>query len=128
MKTKLKQDYENACNNYLKAFCEKHEFDYEPDMWVANDVGTIICIGDYYVDMNTIRIDIDKDASVSEFVKWYDYYYRLGTLGVSCPSYDNWLRGCPIYSKEEIAEMIKVRIKVEEQTEFVEWLKKPPIY
>lgn len=25
-KEKLKNDYENACNAYLKAFCEKHEF------------------------------------------------------------------------------------------------------
>ena len=25
-KEKLKKDYENACNAYLEAFCEKHEF------------------------------------------------------------------------------------------------------
>lgn len=48
-KEKLKNDYENACNAYLKAFCEKHDYIYEGlDMWVGNDVGTVACCGDGY--------------------------------------------------------------------------------
>ena len=32
MNTKLKSDYEKACNAYLQAFCEKHGYDYEAAM------------------------------------------------------------------------------------------------
>ena len=41
MNTKLKSDYEKACNAYLQAFCEKHGYDYEDATrsWVGGDVG-----------------------------------------------------------------------------------------
>lgn len=41
-KEKLKKDYENACNAYLKAFCEKHEFyglDNPETYWIGDQVG-----------------------------------------------------------------------------------------
>ena len=35
-KEKLKEDYENACNAYLKAFCEKHDYWYAGiEAWVG---------------------------------------------------------------------------------------------
>ena len=44
MNTKLKSDYEKACNAYLQAFCEKHGYDYEDAArsWVGGDVGGYI--------------------------------------------------------------------------------------
>ena len=43
MNTKIKSDYEKACNAYLQAFCEKHGYDYEDAArsWVGGDVGGI---------------------------------------------------------------------------------------
>ena len=111
----LKQSYESACNAYLKAFCLKHEFDYEPDCWVGKYVGTICQIADYFVDMVTIRTDIDMDAKEDEFIKWYDYTLRVGTLGgTGIPNFENWLRRCPIRSEEEILAMEATRRKIEE--------------
>ena len=46
--------------------------------------------------MVTIRIDIDRDAPVDEWIEWYDYTLRLGMLDAPYPNYDSWLRGCPI--------------------------------
>ena len=37
-KEKLKKDYENACNAYLEAFCEKHEF---TDWIIRRHIGLI---------------------------------------------------------------------------------------
>lgn len=91
----LKQNYENACNAYLKAFCDKHGFDYDPTAWVGNDVGSWVDIADYCIDINIIRLDIDRNAPEDEFVKWYDYYLRLGMLKANPINYDNWLKGCP---------------------------------
>jgi len=111
---KLKQDYENACNAYLKTFVDKHDYEYDPDYWVGNSVGTVISIADYYVDMETIRIDIDRNAPVDEFVKWYDYSLRLGTLDCKgIPNYDNWLRKCPIKSEAEIKAIEEAHKQIE---------------
>lgn len=105
MKTKLKENYENACNAYLKAFCEKHGFDFEDarDFWVANSVGTVVCVADYFANMETIRIDIDRDAPVDEFVAWYDYDLTMHTVGARSMNYDQWLMGVvPRKSEAEI--------------------------
>lgn len=80
MKTKLKSDYEKACNAYLKAFCKKHGYDYEDAArsWVGGDVGGITECADYIVRMDDIITDIDRDAPEDEFVKYYDYCLRVG--------------------------------------------------
>jgi len=85
--TQLQKNYENACNAYLKAFCLKHDFYLDNCFWVADQVGTICAIGDSFVDMETIRIDIDRDAPINEWMKWYDYSLRLGMLDAPCPNY-----------------------------------------
>ena len=82
MNTKLKSDYEKACNAYLQAFCEKHGYDYEDATrsWVGGDVGGITECADYIVGMDDIITDIDRDAPEDEFVKYYDYCLRVEEL------------------------------------------------
>ena len=111
----LKSDYINACNAYLKAFCEMYGFYYDPDFWV--EVGTIIEVGDYYVNMDTIRTAVDKGVSREEFVKWYDYCMDCGSLDIPSPNFDSWLRGCPRMSDEERRELMERSHKIEELKE-----------
>lgn len=111
----LKSDYINACNAYLKAFCEMYGFYYDPDFWV--EVGTIIEVGDYYVNMDTIRTAVDKGVPREEFVKWYDYCMDCGSLDIPSPNFDSWLRGCPRMSDEEIRELMERSHKIEELKE-----------
>lgn len=111
----LKSDYINACNAYLKAFCEMCGFYYDPDFWV--EVGTIIEVGDYYVNMDTIRTAVDKGVPREEFVKWYDYCMDCGSLGIPSLNFDSWLRGCPRMSDEKIRELMERRHKIEELKE-----------
>ena len=116
-KTDLKAIYEKACNAYLKAFCEKHGFDYEDASrsWVGDDVGGIAEAGDYVIGMATIRTDIDMDAPEEEFGKWYDYSMRVhaATDGKqSGPNFESWLRGCPRHSEEWFESLEKLRADV----------------
>lgn len=114
----LKKDYDAACEAYLKAFAEKHDYEYDPDSWVGSDAGTIACVSELFVDMVTIRTDIDRDAPEDEFIQWYDYCLRLGMLNCKgIPNFDSWLRKCPIRSEDEILDMEKRR-------EYIEGLKK----
>lgn len=96
-----------GCNEYLRLFCEKHDYDYEDakDSWVANCVGDVTCVGDIYVGMQTIITDIEMDAPEEEFIKWYDYNLVANEFGFATPNFDSWLRGCPRVSDEAFKKL-----------------------
>lgn len=111
----LKKNYENACNAYLEAFCEKHEFDYESAYWIGGDAGGIVDVCDYCIGMDTIRADIDLIAADHEFAEWYDYCLRLGMIDeeIPRPNFECWIRGCPRKREDEIRELERMRERVE---------------
>lgn len=97
--------YELACEDYLKLFCEKHGYYYEKDAWVGSDVGGVASVGDYFIDMATIRTDIDCNIPENEFIEWYDYSLRASNLGITAPNYSSWVKGCPRTSEEKFQEI-----------------------
>jgi hypothetical protein len=113
---RVRLNYEHFCNEYLRLFCLKHDFDFEgaKSSWVANDVGSIVSCGDYCFDMNVIRTDIDEYAPKEELLKWYDYSLEVEMLGVKTCNYHSWLHHCPILSKEKINTLKQLRHNVEE--------------
>lgn len=118
----LKQQFEEVANAYLLEFCNKHDFDYAEAKrsWVANKPGGVVLCGDYYVDFDEIRTDIDRDAPEEEFWKYQDYLIDAHTFGFRCPNYENWLDGCPRLSKEQINEIIAGRHRIEKMKEQLE--------
>lgn len=114
--TNIKQAFETACNAYLKAFCEKHGYDYEDAVqsWIG-EVGEITNVGDCFIDLRTIRVDIDLNAPKEEFLKWYDYGLRLHYINPELPSmnFENWIKGCPRHNEEWFTEMERLRKQVE---------------
>ena len=91
--------WKDVCNEYLETFCKKHEYTYEPDMWVGSDPGTVANIGDLFVGMDDIRYDVDNNIPESYFEKWYwknlEVYELTGCNYINYPSYcegapDNW--------------------------------------
>lgn len=107
-KNKLKRDFENACNAYLKAFCEKHGYDYEGTYWAGGDIGGMVLCGDQFVSIDTIRTDIDMDAPEEEFLKWYDYTSEVTAYDLPSMNFQNWLKRAPRIPRESI-ENIKAR-------------------
>lgn len=104
----LRLNYNEACNAYLMAFCEKHGYDYDPAAWVANDPGGIAEIADMFVAMSDIITDIDRDIPEEEYAKYYDYCLRVGSIAggeLTVPNYDNWLRGCPRMDEAQIERL-----------------------
>lgn len=109
----LKELYEIVCDTYANKFCEKHGYyrlGESPDtFWVGNNCGGILFVGDVYANFDTIRTDIDMNASEGEFIKYYDYLTHVSdALGVKAPSmnFKSWLKGAPRYTEEEL-NMIK---------------------
>lgn len=113
MRTKLKSDYEKACNAYLKAFCEKHGYDYQDaaQSWVGGEVGGITECSDLFVNMENIIADIDLDVPKEEFIKYYDYCLRVGSIDygkIRTPNYRSWITGCPRLDEAQIVRLEKL--------------------
>jgi hypothetical protein len=120
-KTSLKENYEKACNAYLRAFCKKHGFGYEPDAWVAGKSGGVASIGDcYYLDMETIITDMETGAPEEAFKKWHGYCLRAGSLGCETPSFKSWLAGFPVMPEAELEELEAMHRKIEKLKEELE--------
>lgn len=117
----LRQAYSDACNNYLKAWCEKHDLPMEDDPWVAQEPGGIALIGDYFVDMQTILTDIDMDAPEEEWWNWYDYSLETSEVGLpdKC-NFKSWLMGCPRYSEEALERIAELRKSVNKAQDILE--------
>ena len=108
-----------GCNEYLRLFCEKHDFDYEEakDSWVANCVGDVTCVGDIFVGMQTIITDIEMDAPEEEFLKWYGYNLVANEFGFTTPNFDHWLRGCPRVPQESFDKLEALKKDLEDAIE-----------
>ena len=106
-KEKAREYFVKGCNEYLRLFCEKHDFDYEEakESWVANCVGDVTCVGDIFVGMQTIITDIEMDAPEDEFIKWYDYNLVANEFGFTTPNFESWLRGCPRVSEDTFKKL-----------------------
>ncbi len=92
----LKQRWRDVCNLYLKSFCDKHEYCYEPDMWVSDDPGTIICVSDMFVNMDDIRYDVDNNIPKEMFSKWYWKSLEVYELtGENFMNYKSFCKGAP---------------------------------
>ena len=93
----IKKQYEKYCNAYLQLFCEKHDFDVEDAIasWVASDIGGVALCGDYCVNMQTIKADIDFNPPEDVFFEWYDYCMNAAEFELPSPNFESWIKGCP---------------------------------
>ena len=103
----------------MQLFCEKHDYNYEDakDSWVANEVGGIVCVNDYFVDMQTIIDDVDLATTEDEFLKWYDYCLEAAEFGLTTPNYKSWVKGCPRTSKESFDNIRAIKHNLERAIE-----------
>ena len=89
---KLKEKFENICEEYLRKFCYKHGYE-DYGEWV--DMGNIALVGDMYVDFNDIRYDIDHEIDEEKFENWHwkDTDRRLD--GLQYMNYRSFCLGAP---------------------------------
>ena len=110
----LKGNWKSVCNEYLKRFCERHDYAYEPDMWVANEPGTIIEIADMFVTMDNIRYDVDNEVPEEKFAQWYWASVDRHMLDLEDINYQSFCKGAPWrYSDEELANIQRLKSKID---------------
>ena len=103
--------YAKACEQYLQTFCGNYGLQYERDAWVANDIGGIASVGDYFFDfLDVIKYSVDNNLTDwDELLRWYDYTLDAHELGLSIPNFRAWHKGCPRTSDEKINELKSMR-------------------
>lgn len=112
----LKDSYADACDKYLQAFCANYEFQYERDAWVANEVGTIANVGDYFFGFDVIKYCVDNDLKdYNELLEWYDYTLNCGQLGLSTPNFESWHKGCPRVSDNKMEQLLAMKYDLEKE-------------
>lgn len=117
----LRKNYEDACNAYADAFCEKHGYyklsEGNDTFWTGNDVGGILACGDEFVDMATIRTDIDENAPEEEFLKWNDYTIIhaevFGYESAKCLNFHSWLHGAPRIPYDTLNHLHTMKLRYE---------------
>lgn len=84
--TKLDKEIERC----VRLFCHKQELHYEKDMWVAGDIGSIICISDMNIKFTDIRIDLEKNVRKGIFSEWY---WTVTESDLPYINYNSWIMG-----------------------------------
>lgn len=84
---KLKNDYEKACNNYVKSFCEKQDMEFYG--WVDNKVGEIALCNDFYFNLFDIVWDINSNQPKYRIIDWY---YEVMEYPEKSINYYNWTK------------------------------------
>lgn len=77
MKKQLPQEqeavelFEYAARNLIKEFCQKQDLQFEFDNYDVG--GGIICLSDYFFNIEDIYFDMKHNLPKDKILQWYDY-------------------------------------------------------
>lgn len=118
-KQSTQERWRDICQEYLKLFCDKHEYSFEDCFWVADNYGTIACVSDMFISMEHIRYDIDNDIEETMFEKWYWKAIEIFELtGQDFMNYESFCKGAPdIWTEEKMEKLREAHMRVYEAEE-----------
>ena len=118
-KQSTQERWREICQEYLKLFCDKHEYSFEDCFWVADDYGTIACVSDMFISMEHIRYDIDNNIEETMFEKWYWKAIEIFELtGQDFMNYESFCKGAPdIWTEEKMEKLREAQMRVYEAEE-----------
>lgn len=118
-KQSTQERWKEICQEYLKLFCDKHEYSFEDCFWVADDYGTIACVSDMFISMEHIRYDIDNNIEETMFEKWYWKAIEIFELtGQDFMNYESFCKGAPdIWTEEKMEKLREAHMRVYEAEE-----------
>ncbi len=69
--TSLQNNYNAACEAYIKKFCKKQDMEFMG--WVGDLVGDIALCNDFFFSFRDIVWDVNSNQPEGLIIKWYDY-------------------------------------------------------
>lgn len=118
-KQSTQERWREICQEYLKLFCDKHEYSFEDCFWVTDNYGTIACASDMFISMEHIRYDIDNNIEETMFEKWYWKAIEIFELtGQDFMNYESFCKGAPdIWTEEKMEKLREAHMRVYEAEE-----------
>lgn len=118
-KQNIQERWKDICQEYLKMFCDKHEYDFEDCLWVSDNYGTIACVSDIFISMEHIRYDIDNNIEETMFEKWYWKAIEIFELtGKDFMNYESFCKGAPdMWTEEKMEKLREAHMRVYEAEE-----------
>lgn len=117
-KRNFKNNYETACNDYVKELCKRYDWCYEDGWWVSNEIGGTFCTSDieYSLSMNDIKLLVDENVDFKIFSEWWDYNLVMSYAIMLYPNNDKyhmidlhiWLNNYPDNKKISREELNKI--------------------
>lgn len=117
-KRNFKNNYETACNDYIKELCKRYDWCYEDGWWVCNEIGGTFCTSDieYSLSMNDIKLLVDENVDFKIFGEWWDYNLVMSYAIMLYPNNDKyhminlhtWLNNYPDNKKISQEELNKI--------------------
>jgi hypothetical protein len=96
----LQRQYEFICNEYVRKFCNKQGM--QPSFWVANLVGDIVCIDEYYFfNFSDIVLDINSKQPKGAILEWYDDNEAQRSEGKGIINYYSYALGLRVKDLED---------------------------
>lgn len=118
-KQNIQERWRDICQEYLKLFCDKHEYSFEDCFWVTDNYGTIACVSDMFISMEHIRYDIDNNIEETMFEKWYWKAIEIFELTEQdFMNYESFCKGAPdMWTEEKIEKLREAHMRVYEAEE-----------
>ena len=115
----LRSNYEKAVNNYVDTFIVKHFEDTQVEYyWVAQEVGGILCVNDYFINFLDIVNDIDNNVPkniIFDYLEYSEKVYEYTHIKINYKSYLNGYRVNGLDNIEKIKENLNSLIKTAQQ-------------
>lgn len=92
----LKENYENACNDYVRALLTLWGVDYKLGYWIGDEVGGVYdCDGWVFLNMQDIVYCVENNITSKEVSEWQDYYVKCHDYNLPAMNLNAWHKGAP---------------------------------
>ena len=90
----LKENYEKACNEYVRALLTLWDVDYKCGYWVGDDVGGVYDVDGWItISMQEIIYCVENNVTSKEVSEWQDYFIKCHEYNLSAMSLNAWHKG-----------------------------------
>ena len=92
----LKKNYEDACNEYVKALLTLWDVDYKCGYWIGGDVGGVYdCDGWIFLNMQDVVYCVENGVTSEEYEQWQDYGVKCAAYHLPIMNLNAWHKGAP---------------------------------
>ena len=112
----LKENYENACNDYVAALLTLWDLDGYYGYWIGEEVGGVYDYGDgiFTIGMQDIVYCVENGVTEEEYEEMLEYCIKCSEYNLPTMNLNAWHKGAPKYDftkldalKKDLDDMIE---------------------